>query len=118
VEIEGDATYVLRADLDELAGTSPTAAVRLLPGYDQWGPRARHGRPARRATGKASARQPAGEHRDRGRRRLGTWSIKRDTVEVAWFPEAGSPPQDALAEETARLATILDRPFEVSVQKV
>jgi hypothetical protein len=48
----------------------------------------------------------------------GTWSIKRDTVEVAWFPEAGSPPQDALAEETARLATILDRPFEVSVQKV
>ena len=86
-------------------------AVRLLPGYDQWvlGP----------GTADAHVVQPA-------RRRLvsrqanlviaggvvsGTWSLADDQLVTAWFAEAGPSPQDALADEVARLATILGRPL-------
>jgi hypothetical protein len=36
VDIDGESAYVLREDLEELAATPATTAVRLLPGYDQW----------------------------------------------------------------------------------
>ena len=36
VDIEGQTAFVLREDLEDLAATSPTIAIRLLPGYDQW----------------------------------------------------------------------------------
>lgn len=35
VDIDGESAYVLREDLEELAATPATTAVRLLPGYDQ-----------------------------------------------------------------------------------
>ncbi|MGH3479516.1 MAG: DNA glycosylase AlkZ-like family protein, partial [Nocardioidaceae bacterium] len=36
VDIDGGPAYILREDLEELAATPATTAVRLLPGYDQW----------------------------------------------------------------------------------
>jgi hypothetical protein len=116
VDIDGESAYVLRVDLEQLAATLPTTAVRLLPGYDQWvlGP----------GTADAHVVPP-------GRRTLvsrgasvvivsgvvsGTWSLTHARVALAWFAEAGPPPRAALAEEVGRLATIMDRPLEMSVQ--
>lgn len=116
VDMDGEPAFVMRADLEELVATPVTAAVRLLPGYDQWvlGP----------GTADAHVVPPA-------RRRLvssganlvivggvvsGTWSLTDDQVIVAWFPEAGPPRREALAAEVARLATILDRPLRSTVQ--
>jgi hypothetical protein len=116
VDIDGDSAYVLREDLDELAATPASTAVRLLPGHDQWvlGP----------GTADAHVVPPA-------RRQLvsrqanivlvggvvsGTWSLSGDQVIAAWFAEAGPPAREALAEEVARLATILDRPLQSRVQ--
>ena len=115
-DIDGEPAYVLREDLEELAATPATTAVRLLPGYDQWvlGP----------GTADAHVVPPA-------RRRLvsrqanvvivggvvsGTWSLTDDQVVAAWFAEAGPPPREALAEEVARLATILGRPLQPTIQ--
>ena len=36
VDIDGGSAYVLHEDLEELAATPATAAVRLLPGHDHW----------------------------------------------------------------------------------
>jgi hypothetical protein len=116
VVIDGEFAYVLREDLEELVATPATTAVRLLPGYDQWvlGP----------STADAHVVPPA-------RRKLvsrqanivivggvvsGTWSITDGQVVTAWFTESGPPPREALADEVARLATILDRPLQSTVQ--
>jgi hypothetical protein len=116
VDIDGETAYVLREDLEELAATPATTAVRLLPGYDQWvlGP----------GTADAHVVPPA-------RRRLvsrqadivivggvvsGTWLLADDQVITAWFAEVGPPTREALAEEVSRLATILDRPLQSAVQ--
>jgi hypothetical protein len=116
VNVDGDSAYILREDLEELAATPASTAVRLLPGYDQWvlGP----------GTADAHITPPA-------RRQLvshqanivivggvvsGTWALSNDQVVVAWFTEAGPPAHEALTEEIMRLATILDRPLESRVQ--
>jgi hypothetical protein len=115
VDVDGEPAYVLREDLDDLVGTPASSAVRLLPGYDQWvlGP----------GTADAHVVPPA-------RRRLvsrqanlvvaggvvsGTWSLTGDQVVTTWFAEAGPPPQDALADEVARLSTIVGRPLHPAV---
>jgi hypothetical protein len=36
VDVEGERAHVLEEDVDELAATEPTSAVRLLPGFDQY----------------------------------------------------------------------------------
>jgi len=46
----------------------------------------------------------------------GTWSLTDDQVLVAWFVEAAPPAREALAAEVSRLATILDRPLQSTVQ--
>jgi winged helix DNA-binding protein len=116
VDLNGDPAYVLREDLEALASTPATTAVRLLPGYDQWvlGP----------GTSDAHVVPPA-------RRKLvsrgahvvivggvvsGTWSLTGDQLVAAWFAEAAPPERDGLAEEVARIATILDRPLRLTVQ--
>jgi hypothetical protein len=122
VDIGGEPAFILREDLQEMAATPPTTALRLLPGYDQWviGP----------GTDDAHVVPP-------GRRTLvsrqsnlvifggvvsGTWSLSDDQLDdqlaVAWFAESGRPPRKALAEEVARLAGILDRPIQPSIQTV
>jgi DNA glycosylase AlkZ-like len=116
LDIAGESAYILREDLEHLAATPATTAVRLLPGYDQWvlGPGTADAHvvpPARRTlvSGKANLVIAGGVV-------SGTWSVAGDQVVVAWFAEAGPPPRDALAEQVARLAMILDRPLHSTVQ--
>jgi hypothetical protein len=112
VDVDGAPAYVLREDLDDLAGTPATGAVRLLPGYDQWvlGPGTADTHvvpPARRPLVSRQANLVVA-----GGVFSGTWSATGDELVVSWFAEAGPPPRDALADEVARLATILGRPHE------
>lgn len=116
VDIDGESAYVLREDLEEVAATPATTAVRLLPGYDQWvlGPGTADAHvvpPARRTLVSRGANLVIG-----GGVVSGTWSRTDDQVLVAWFAEAVPPAREALAEEVARLATILDRPLRSTVQ--
>lgn len=116
VDIEGEAVHVVREDLDELAATPATAAVRLLPRYDQWvlGP----------GTADAHIVPPARRQLvSRGANILvvggvvsGTWSLTDNQVVTTWFVEAGPPARGALEEEVARIATILGLPLESTVQ--
>lgn len=116
VDIDGESAYILREDLQELAATPATTTVRLLPGYDQWvlGPGTADARivpPARRTLVSRQANIVIV-----GGVVTGTWSLTDEQVVAAWFAEAGPPPREALAEEVARLATILDRPLQPTVQ--
>ena len=116
VEIDGRATHVLRDDLEPLVATPPSTAVRLLPGHDQWvlGP------------GTADAHIVPPERRSLVSRQAnpvisggvvsGTWSVSEDRLEVALFAEGGQAPGQALALEAERLARILGRTLELSVQ--
>ena len=116
VDIEEECAYVLREDLEEVASTPATTAVRLLPGYDQWvlGPGTADAHvvpPARRALVSRQANIAIV-----GGVVSGTWSLTGDQVHTVWFPEAGPPPREALGGEVARLATILARPLHWTVQ--
>jgi hypothetical protein len=46
----------------------------------------------------------------------GTWPLTDDGVEIALFAEREPPSGEPQAEEVARLAAILDRPLQASVQ--
>lgn len=116
VEIEGQPAFVLREHLEDLHAARPTMAIRLLPGHDQWvlGPGTADPRivpPARRAlvTRKANLVIAGGVV-------SGTWALKDDHVTVDWFVEGGPVPRKDLADEVERLATILERPLQLSVQ--
>jgi DNA glycosylase AlkZ-like len=113
VEVDGEHTYVLAEDLDELASARPTRAVRLLPGFDQYvlGPGTADGRVVPTARRSAVSRQ-AGWISPvvvAGGVVSGTWELDGDQVRIAWFREAGPPPRTALEREVARLSSILDR---------
>ena len=116
VEIEGESALVLREHLEDLAGTSPTAAIRLLPGYDQWvlGPGTADDHvvpPRRRSLVSRQANLVTA-----GGVVSGTWVLTNDHVAVDWFTEAGPAPRKRLEEEVERLATILELPLQLSVQ--
>ena len=116
VDIAGESAYILREDLEHLAATPATTAVRLLPGYDQWvlGPGTADAHvvpPARRTLVSRGANIVIA-----GGVVSGTWSVTGDQVVAAWFAEAGPPAREALAEEVARLAAILDRPLHSTVE--
>ena len=112
VEVDGERTYVLAEDLDELAAARPTTAVRLLPGFDQYvlGPGTADGHVVPTARRAAVSRQ-AGWISPivvAGGVVCGTWELDGDRVRVAWHTEAGRPPRKALKAEVARLSSILD----------
>ena len=116
VDIEGETAFVLREHLEDLAATSPTTAIRLLPGYDQWilGPGTADPHivpPARRALVSRGANVVID-----GGVVSGTWTRTHDHIAVDWFAEARPPPRKRLADEVERLATILDLPIQLSVQ--
>lgn len=116
VDIEGEPAFVLREHLEDLAATSPTTAIRLLPGYDQWvlgpGTADRHIVPRVR---RALVSRQANIVIDGGVV-SGTWALTQDRVAVDWFAAGGPPPRNGLADEVERLAAILDRPLQLSVQ--
>jgi hypothetical protein len=116
VDIDGDPAHILREDADELAAAKPSTAVRLLPGYDQWvlGPGTADATvvpPARRTLVSRQANLVIA-----GGVVSGTWSLTDDQLVVDWFAEAGSPAEELLADEVARLATILGRPLQPTVR--
>jgi len=113
VDVEGERAYVLAEDLDELASTSPTTAVRLLPGFDQYvlGPGTGDGHVVPTSRRAAVSRQSGwiSSVVVVGGVVGGTWELDGDRVRVAWFGEAGTPPRTALETEVTRLSSILDR---------
>jgi hypothetical protein len=116
VDVEGDSVLALREDLEAMAETPATEAVRLLPGKDQWlmGP------------GTADPHVVPGAKRSlvsRGANIVvaggvvaGTWSRSDDDISVDWFAEAGPPRREAVAEEVRRLGRILGRPVEMALR--
>jgi Winged helix DNA-binding domain len=116
IDVDGQSAHVVREDLEELSATRATNAVRLLPRYDQWvlGP------------GTADAHVVPPDRRTQISRGAnialvggvvtGTWSLVDDRVVVAWFAESERLEPAALEEEAARLASILGRPLQPTVQ--
>ncbi len=114
LDVEGETTLLLQEDVDELAAASPSSAVRLLPGQDQWvmGPGTADPRvvpPARRPVVSRGAHLVVV-----GGVVSGTWAVKGDRVDVAWFPEATPAGREDLAPEVGRLSTMLDRTLELA----
>ena len=92
---------MLAEDVDELLGTEPTDAVRLLPAYDQWvlGPGTADATivpPAQRALVSRGANLVVA-----GGVVAGTWSVRDDHLTVTFFGDAGRPSSDALDEGIA-----------------
>jgi len=121
VDVDSERAVVLREDLEDLGSARATTAIRLLPAHDQWvlGP------------GTADPHVvPPGlrTHVSRGANLLvvggvvsGTWSLQGDRVVVTWLagPARGSKqavPTQEVADEVARLATILDRSLRPHIQ--
>ena len=108
VEVDGESAHVLAEDLDELASTSPTTVVRLLPGFDQYvlGPGTGDGRAVPTSRRAAVSRQSGwiSPVVVVGGVVCGTWELDGDNVRVAWFGEAGKPPRNALRAEVIRLS--------------
>jgi winged helix DNA-binding protein len=113
VDVAGERAHVLADDLDELVSTSPTAAVRLLPGFDQYvlGPGTADGHVVPTSRRAAVSRQSGwiSPVVVVGGVVSGTWELDRDDVRIAWFGEVGRPPRKALRAEVGRLSSILGR---------
>jgi hypothetical protein len=113
VDLDGKRAYVPVEHVDALAAARPTAAVRLLPGFDAWvlGPGTRdvHVIPERR---RGVVSRQAGWISPvvvAGGIVTGTWQLDNDRVAIAWFREAGRAPRRALRAEVDRLGRILGR---------
>ncbi len=112
VDLDGSPALVMADDLDELAATRPTGAVRLLGGFDQYvlgpGTDDEHVIPAARR--REVSRQSGWISPivlSRGVVR-GTWKLEGERVAISWFSEAGRPPRDALGAEVVRLGALLE----------
>jgi hypothetical protein len=122
IEVEGERCVVLTADLDELAGTGPSDAVRLLAGFDQYilGPGTADPHiiaPARRKAVSKAAGWIAPVV-SRGGRVAGVWEIDGDSLAVGLFPEAGTIERTLLNDEAARVGDFLGRELRVTVNAV
>jgi hypothetical protein len=119
VEVDGERLFVLAEELDALASTPPSDAVRLLPGFDQYvlghTTEDRHVLPAPR---RAAVSRQSGWISPvvvAGGVISGTWQLDGRVVQIAWFSEAGSIPVQAVDEEVARLGSILGRDLRLEV---
>ena len=115
VEVDGERAYVLAQDLDELASTRPSTAVRLLGGFDQWvlGPGTDDGHvtPVSRRWEVSKQSGWISPVVIVGGVVAGTWDLRGDSLTIRWFSESGPPPAAALADEVERLGRILGRPL-------
>ena len=115
VPLGGDPVVVLREDLDELRTTHPSSAVRLLPGRDPWV----------MAPGTSDTRVVPAARREAVSRSAnlvvaggvvaGTWTLRGERLHITWFTESGRVPRTALDQESADLATRLERQLDVAV---
>jgi hypothetical protein len=122
VEVDGERRYVLTKDLDELASSRPTTAVRLRPGFDQYvlgpGTEDSHIIPAKRRTAVSKQAGWIAPIVVAGGSVTGTWEVDGERLRVAWFKESGKPPRTNLAAEVERLSAILDRQLRPEVKIV
>jgi len=122
IEVEGERRYVLAKDLDELASSKPTSAVRLLPGFDQYvlGPGTEDGHiiPAKRRTAVSKTAGWIAPIVVVGGSVRGTWEVDGDRLRVGWFKESGTPPRAKLAAEIERMSVILERDLRPEVRIV
>jgi winged helix DNA-binding protein len=119
VDIEGETAWALAEHADDLAATTATRAVRLLPGFDQYvlGPGTGDGHvtPAAR---RANVSRTAGWIAPvvvAGGVVSGTWQLDGETVRIAWFKEAGRVPRKGLDEDVERLTELLGKQLAVDV---
>ena len=122
VEVGGDQAFVRTEDLDELAATKPTKALRLLGGFDQYvlAPGTGDSRviPSKRrplVSKQSGWISPVVVH---GGVVAGTWELDESKVKVSWFSEAGRVPQRQLAGEVGRLGGILARSLDFTIERV
>jgi hypothetical protein len=119
VEVGGEPAYILPEDLDELRSTSPTRAVRMLPGFDQFvlGPGTGDGHvvpPLRRRSVSKQSGWISPVVLVGGVVR-GTWGLDGDRAQVAWFKEAGAVPRKALQAEVERVSAIVGRELRLEI---
>jgi hypothetical protein len=115
--IEGDEVLVLHDDVAELRSTGPSTAVRLLPARDPWvmacgTSDARVVPPARRQAVSQSANLVV-----HGGAVAGTWKVRGDHLDLAWFEERAAAPEDELAGAVAALSRSLERPLELNLTR-
>jgi hypothetical protein len=119
VDVDGERAHVLAEDLDELASTGPTSALRLLPGFDQYvlgpGTADAHVVPAARRSAVSRQAGWISPVVVSGGVVSGTWNLDGDQINVAWFREAGRAPRKALEAEARRLSSILDRDLQAEI---
>jgi hypothetical protein len=113
VQVEGEQAYARAEDADELAATPPAAAVRLLPGFDQYvlgaGTNAVEVIPAEHRAAVSRAAGWISPVVVTGGRVTGVWEIDGDTVAVRPFDDAAAVDRDALEAEVAHVARFLGR---------
>jgi len=114
VDLEGTAAYVVREDVDALEASLPSAAVRFLPGHDQWviGPGTKDAHvtpPSRRdlMTRKANPVIAGGVV-------SGTWARRGDALTVTWLDERPRP-DEAIERESGRVADLLGTDLRLSL---
>lgn len=107
VRVAGQRRYAMAADVDEIAATRPTDAVRLLPGFDQYvlGPGTGAEQVVPKAV-RARVSRPGGWISPvvvSGGRVVGVWEPSGERVEVRLFDGPDSVPAAALAAEVAEV---------------
>ena len=113
--VDGCETLVLTEDLDAFRASEASDAVVLVPGYDPWvlGPGTADPRiiaPERRANATRGAHLVI-----RNGFVTGTWRERQNSIDIAWFSEAGPPPMDALKAAVQPLARIRAEDLELTV---
>ncbi|HYI21190.1 MAG TPA: crosslink repair DNA glycosylase YcaQ family protein [Candidatus Limnocylindrales bacterium] len=119
VEVDGEEAYAVATDVDELAATKPTSEVRLLGGFDQYvlGPGTADGH-VTAATRRSKVSLQSGWISPvviAGGAVAGTWVVEDETLDIAWFSEAGRVPRNAIDSEGRRLGNLLGRPLNPSI---
>lgn len=119
VEVDGETAFVPPDRLDELAATPPTAALRLLGGFDQWvlgpGTDDTHVVAAERRRDVSKQSGWIAPVIVRGGRVTGTWQPDGETLRVTWFREAGRPPSRALTAEARRVGATIGRELTIGM---
>lgn len=115
VPVDGDLVLCHRDDVDDLKASSASTAVRLLPGRDPWV----------MAPGTSDTRIVPADRREAVSRSAnlvvsrgvvaGTWTLRGDSLALAWFNETGRVPRTALIDAAAGLAQVLDRQLDLEV---
>jgi hypothetical protein len=122
VEVDRERELLLADDLEELAATKPAGTVRLLPGFDQFvmgpGTDDPHVIPDGRRSAVSKQSSWIAPVVVQGGVVRGTWELDGDSARISWFAECGSPPNEGLDEEVARLSSILARRLAPEIQLI